>query len=124
MLSERFRAEHFGDVIEVEEAGAEAGAETGVVGVSDQDQSTPGLSMRFIVSPPFTGYSFRSLPSTSAFPRRSKRCASAGGARGFEASCVLIEAMVSVKGTVSANECAGFATLKTRSIESNQRRQP
>ena len=89
-----------------------------VEGDSDQDQSKPGLSMRFIVSPLFTGYSFRSLPSTSALPRSNKRCASAGGARGCEASCDLIEATVSVMDTVNGNECGGFATLKTRPIES------
>lgn len=94
------------------------GAGADARGVSDQDHSKPGLSIKFIVSPLFTGYSFRSLPSTSAFPRSNKRCASAGGARGCEASCVLIEAIVSVVDTGTENEYVGFATLKVKVIES------
>ena len=91
-----------------------AGVVVGVGWESDQDQSKPGLSMRFIVSPLFTGYSFKSLPSTSALPRRRRRCESAGGARGCEASCDLMDAIVSVVDTDRENVWAGFETLKVR----------
>lgn len=48
-------------------------------------QSKPGLIIKFMVSPSFTSYSLRSFVSARAFPLRSKRCASAGGARVWDA---------------------------------------
>ena len=45
-------------------------------------QLKPGLTIKFIVSPSFTLYSFNNLLSASAFPLSKRRCASAGGARG------------------------------------------
>lgn len=59
-------------------------------------QSKPGLTIKLIVSPSFTLYSCKSLPSASAFPLRRSRCASANGAPGSKASCALIAEMVSV----------------------------
>lgn len=74
-------------------------------------QSKPGLTIKFMVSPSFTSYSFRSFASTRAFPLRSKRCASTGGACGCDASCDLISEMVSVDCTSSVKAHGGLRDL-------------
>ena len=86
--------------------------------VAVQSNSKPGLSIKLTVSPPFTGYSRRSLLSASALPRKRSRCESAGGAPGWLESCFLIEAIVSVGETRRVNEKAGFVTLNTSSMMS------
>ena len=75
--------------------GAISGPEVGNE-VFVESQSKPGLTIKFMVSPSFTSYSLRSFVSTRAFPLRSKRCASAGGARGWAARWDLMSEMVSV----------------------------
>lgn len=70
---------------------------SGVAGAGAvQSHSKLGFNMRFTVSPSFTGYSFNSFPSASAFPRSKRRCASAGGAPGCVARIALMDDMVSV----------------------------
>ena len=51
----------------------------------DGSQLNPGLTIKLTVSPSLTGYSFRSLLSARAFPFKRRRCASGGGAEGWEA---------------------------------------
>lgn len=59
-------------------------------------QSKPGLIIRLMVSPSLTMYSLSNLLSASAFPLRTRRKASAGGAEGWDASWALMEEIVSV----------------------------
>lgn len=89
---------------------------------ASQFHSKPGFTIRFTVSPLFTGYSLRSFPSARALPRRSRRCASAGGAPGCAASCALMEDMTSVGETEMVNVRAGLDTLKSRLMVSICRR--
>lgn len=79
--------------------------------------SNPGLSIIFIVSPSFTPYSLRSFASASAFPLSKSRCASAGGAFGWEASEALTSDTVSVGCTASVNDCGGFVDLNVMLID-------
>lgn len=83
----------------------------------DGSQLNPGLTIRLTVSPSLTLYSFRSFPSARAFPFNRSRCASAGGAKGCDASCDLIEEIVSVGWTGIVNDAGGFRDLKRTEIE-------
>jgi hypothetical protein len=74
-------------------------------------QWKPGLTIKFMVSPSFTSYSLRSFVSARAFPLRSKRCASAGGARGCAARWDLISEMVSVYCAGREKAQGGFKDL-------------
>ena len=74
-------------------------------------QWKPGLTIKFMVSPSFTSYSLRSFVSARAFPLRSKRCASAGGARGWAPRCDLMSEMVSVYCTGREKAQGGFKDL-------------
>jgi hypothetical protein len=62
-------------------------------------------------------YSMRSFPSARAFPFSKSRCASAGGAEGCDASCDLMEAMVSVGWTRIVNDAGGFEDLNRTETE-------
>lgn len=73
------------------------------------------------MSPALTGYSRRSFPSASAFPRRRSRCASAGGAPGCEASAILIAEIGSAVDTGNVNVFAGFDTLNVTEMVSIDR---
>lgn len=86
---------------------SEVGNEVLVVG----SQSKPDLTIKFMVLPSFTSYSLRSFVSTRALPLSSKRCACAGGARGWDARWDLMSEMVSVdwRGRVKAQ--GGFRDL-------------
>lgn len=89
-------------------------------GAVEGSQSKPGLTIRFIVSPSFTLYSLRSLLSASAFPLSKRRCASARGARGWDASCDLIPEIESVGCTDSVKDCGGFNDLNVISMEATE----
>lgn len=71
----------------------------------------PGLTMRLIVSPSCTLYSFSSLASTNALPLSRSRCASAGGARGWVAIWLLMVDMESVGETGIVVEKGGLRDL-------------
>ena len=73
--------------------------------------STPGFTMRLIVSPSWTLYSFSSLASASALPFKRSRCAEAGGARGWSAIWVLMEEMGSAGETGMVVENGGLRDL-------------
>lgn len=74
-------------------------------------QSKPGLTIKLIVSPSFTSYSLRSFVSMRALPLSSRRCASAGGARGWDARCDLMSEIVSVDWTARVRVQGGFEDL-------------
>jgi hypothetical protein len=80
-------------------------------------QVCPGLIIKLTMSPSLILYSLRSLGSASALPLSTRRCASACGARGWEASKDLMDWMVSVGWTGSVNDWGGFNDLNVRVIE-------
>jgi hypothetical protein len=80
-------------------------------------QLRPGLITIFSVSPSLMLYSFKSFPSCSAFPFKSSRCASAGGAEGKEDSWAFIVEIESVGCTLRVNVAAGFRDLKISEME-------
>jgi hypothetical protein len=73
--------------------------------------STPGFTIRLMVSPSWTLYSFSSLASASALPFRRRRCAAAGGARGCAAIWVLRADMGSAGDTGRVMENGGLRDL-------------
>lgn len=81
------------------------------LGLAMGSQSTPCFTMRLIVSPSWTLYSFSSLASASALPFRRSRCAEAGGARGWSAIWVLMEDMGSAGETGMVMENGGLRDL-------------
>ncbi len=66
------------------------------LGLAMGSHSMPGFTMRLMVSPFWTLYSFSSLASANALPFRRRRCAEAGGACGWSAIWVLMVDMGSV----------------------------
>ena len=73
--------------------------------------STPGFTIRLMVSPSWTLYSFSSLASASALPFRRSRCAAAGGAWGCAAIWVLRADMGSAGDTGMVMENGGLRDL-------------
>ena len=86
-------------------------------------QSTPGLTIRLMVSPPWTLYSFSSLASASALPFKRSLWASAGGARGCAAIWLLMEDMESVGDTGMVMENGGLRDLNVTWIVSGANQQ-
>ncbi len=82
----------------------DSNSEGSSLGLAMGSHSTPGFTMRLIVSPSWTLYSFSSLVSANALPFKRSRCAEAGGAWGWSAIWVLMEDMG------SAGETANQAT--------------
>jgi hypothetical protein len=85
---------------------------------------TPGLTMRLIVSPSWTAYSFSSLASASALPFSRSRCASAGGARGWAAMWPLMADMESAGDTGMVIENGGLRDLNVIWIASGANQTP
>ena len=81
------------------------------LGLAIGSHSTPGFTMRLIVSPSWTLYSFSSLASASALPFKRSRCAEAEGARGWSAIWVLMEDMESAGETGMVMENGGLRDL-------------
>jgi len=108
----------FGDGDDIVGVVAGAGVGVGAVG----SQLTPGFITKFNVSPSLMVYSFRSFPSARALPLRRRRCASAGGAEGKEASLAFIDDTVSVGWTLSVKLAGGFRDLNTSEMEAVSRR--
>ena len=71
----------------------------------------------FKVSPSFMLYSLRSFASRRAFPFKSRRCASAGGAECKAASCAFIAEIESVGCTLRVKVAGGLRDLKTSEME-------
>jgi hypothetical protein len=81
------------------------------LGLATGSHSTPGFTMRLMVPPSWTLYSFSSLASANALPFRRSRCAEAGGARGWSAIWVLMEDMGSAGETGMVMENGGLSDL-------------
>jgi len=73
--------------------------------------SKPGLTIRLIVSPSFTAYSFSNLLSASALPFKSSLCASTGGAWGCLATSFFTVEIGSAGDTGMVTEKGGFRDL-------------
>jgi hypothetical protein len=89
----------------------DSNSEGSSLGLAMGSHSTPDFTMRFIVSPSWTLYSFSSLASANALPFRRSRCAEAGGARGWSAIWVLMEDMGSAGETGMVMENGGLRDL-------------
>ena len=89
----------------------DSNSEGSSLGLATGSHSTPGFTMRLIVSPSWTLYSFSSLASANALPFRRSRCAGAGGARGWSAIWVLMEDMGSAGETGMVMENGGLRDL-------------
>lgn len=90
---------------------SDSNSEGSSLGLATGSHSTPCFTMRLIVSPSWTLYSFSSLASTSALPFRRSRCAEAGGARGWSAIWILMEDMGSAGETGMVMENGGLRDL-------------
>ncbi len=90
----------------------DSNSEGSSLGLAMGSHSTPGFTMRLIVSPSWTLYSFSSLVSANALPFKRSRCAEAGGAWGWSAIWVLMEDMGSAGETGMVMENGGLRDLK------------
>ena len=89
----------------------DSNSEGSSLGLATGSHSTPGFTMRLIVSPSWTLYSFSSLASANALPLRRSRCAEARGARGWSAIWVLMDDMGSAGETGMVMENGGLRDL-------------